>query len=129
MREQRVKFQTAELAKEKGFEQNGSKCWVQLLSGDIIHNDDREDKLEHERTKYYLTQPTQSTLQKWLREEHKIDVLVMLNMNDEYSCHIFKWHKSININKNIWEGEGVVPQGINYEAVLEEGLQEGLKLI
>lgn len=68
-------------------------------------------------------------LQKWLREVHNIDCNISLNLNNEYSCHIFKNKLSINKDKDIWNGEGITPNGKDYEVVLEEGLQEALKLI
>jgi hypothetical protein len=128
MRDSRVNFQTAELAKEKGFEQNGSKCWVQLLSGDIIHNDDREGKLEHERTKYYLSQPTQAILQQWLLENHGLFVSVEL----AYS----KWGRFVAIvekESKDKETSIIALDGFTifnkYEEAFEEGLFEALKLI
>ncbi len=77
----------------------------------------------------YPNVPTQSLLQKWLREVHNIDCLPMLNMSNNYSCHIYKNKLSINKDKDIWNGEGIIPNGKDYTKVLEEGLQESLKLI
>jgi hypothetical protein len=77
----------------------------------------------------YIKCSTQTLLQKWLREVHNIDCLPMLNMSNEYSCHIYKNKLSINKDKDIWNGEGVIPNGKDYNKVLEEGLFEALKFI
>ncbi len=123
MKEQLISFETAKLVKEKGFNEICDSCY------DIYGKEYNNMNHKNDLGQNVYSAPTQNLLQKWLRDTHKIDVLIMLNMNDEYSCHIFKWHKSINTDKNIWEGEGIIPQGTDYELVLEEGLQEGLKLI
>ena len=71
---------TAELAKLKGFDVNtGPNCWVKTLDGEIIHNKLRKDTPEHDRSKLHLLQPTQTILQKWLREVHNIEVSVNVN--------------------------------------------------
>lgn len=99
MTEQLISFETAELAKEKNF--NLFKD-IELIYGEL---------------------PTQSLLQKWLREKHKIDILVGMFL-DSYIVHISYEHKLI------LKYEGDTIQKFNkYEYALEAGLKEGLKLI
>ncbi len=125
MQEERVKFETAKLAKKKGFEQKGSKCWVKLLSGKVIHNDEIENKLEHERAKYYLSQPTQSLLQKWLREVHNTHLMVEPYYNGE-KLLVY----GFDLITERAEEETIIEKGFKtYEEALEIGLQEALKLI
>ena len=130
MKEQLISFETAKLAKEKGFNVNStSSCWVRLLNGEIIHNNEREDILEHERGEYYLSQPTQSLLQKWLRETHKIIVDVYQESQDhQYTGY---WKVDISEFGNYKEDELPDPPitSLSFENALESGLLEGLKLI
>ena len=62
--------------------------------------------------------PTQSLLQRWLREEHSIWVIVDLNF-PQYLYAIRRIGKEITLN-SIFD---------SYEKALEEGLQQALKLI
>lgn len=79
MEDQLISFETAKLAKEKGFDLNTySNCWVKTLDGDVIHNSERRNISEHDRCTQHLMQPTQSLLQKWLLEKHNLFVSVEL---------------------------------------------------
>jgi hypothetical protein len=66
--------------------------------------------------------PTQSLLQKWLREVHKIVVLVE-RLESQLDESENKYYPVI------WRGKDTVGYFDNYEDALEIGLQEGLKLI
>ena len=151
MEEQLITFETAKLAKEKGFDllvyagyivylrDSDLEDGISYLGGDdyactgfkdILYNlnkSDEEKDLEFSGCRT-TSAPSQSLLQKWLREEHKI-------------------HISINpiISKNDWETRvyKINPQQLldyikqshvylifnTYELALEKGLQEALKLI
>jgi hypothetical protein len=140
MKERRITFETARLAKEKEFGYDFNKQLPEYVPMFYCEsdNDDNLDLTTLEesecqgedivRCDFYF-RSTQSLLQKWLREVHGIDCLLMLNMSNEYSCHIYKNKLSINQHKDIWNGEGIIPSGRDYDKVLEEGLQEALKLI
>ena len=69
--------------------------------------------------------PTQSLLQKWLREKHGIDVLPFKEQNTIQDLSlIYTW---TIFNKGIIS---TIPKGYDtYEQALEKGLQEALKLI
>ncbi len=151
MKEQIINFETAKLAKEKGciliehveiyasfsrssYATDFCNNYQNKLAEDSFKIIQMSSAIEDDYScfitlKDFDSLPTQSLLQKWLRDTHRIDVLMGLNLNNNYSCHIYKHRHSINENKNIWEGEGIVPNGEDYELVFEEGLQEGLKLI
>lgn len=62
--------------------------------------------------------PTQSLLQKWLREVHKLDVLVVKHRDSFY--HVYCFQHDMNTENNNYT---------TYEEALEIGLQEALKLI
>lgn len=124
MEDQLILFETAKLAEEKGFDiSTGAECWVRTLGGDIIHNSERRSIIEHDRVDYYLSQPTQSLLQKWLREVHNIDVFVNYPYDDpEYAADV-----RIPFGKRkLLDGFTIFE---TYEEALEEGLQEALKFI
>lgn len=81
MKEQLIEFSTAKLAKEKGFD-------VPCKHRFFIGNGDLEEQVTHDRKSLrvlevsmkhfrnteinYFLRPTQSLLQKWLREKHNI---------------------------------------------------------
>lgn len=109
MQEQLISFETAKLAKEKGFKEN---C-THLYNNEIL-----EEKncigfvINIDGINNLITAPTQSLLQKWLRETHKIHVW----------CSYQEKGYFINIDTkelNGWYRE--------YEEALENGLRMGLK--
>lgn len=139
MKDTLVKPITAKLAKEKGFD---------IMCNDFINTyneedelmgfvgDNFEEKLESakEIIQYYL--PTQSFLQKWLRETHNIEVLVSRippeavlasktsgkSILKNYNCYVWNYNSNPRIlNSGTFQDV--------YEEALEIGLQEALKLI
>lgn len=133
LEDQLVSFETAKLAKEKGFESviglghqkprgnyynsNGE------LNGDCL----KELKSIVKKTDEFklISAPTQSLLQKWLREIHDIDVIATFYSDDvNYGYH---WQRSIKGVEMFVSGND--SDGISYEEALEVGLQEALKLI
>ena len=149
MEEQLVEFETAKLAKEKGFNE---KCLYNYKSNGIIADWDELDYVESnyntipeyiftansECANGYITAPTQTLLQKWLREEHFMWVEITLFGDGVGTmCMI----KSANLkdreddNSRIVRVDKVVDISMytrlefNYEKTLEKGLQEALKLI
>lgn len=126
MKEQLISFETAKLAKEKGYK---------LLSNPFgyitkFYNHNTGTLLAYGRTgktdlnkAYYAS--TQSLLQKWLREVHNLDVIPNhyggINFpNTCYNCYI---------NKHLNTESKLTRVCDTYEEALEVGLLEGLKLI
>ena len=113
MKEELITYDTAVLAKEKGFNIYG------------FQNYNRRGNLKHRMMGVAeYPAPTQALLQRWLREEHKILVesLYSYSANDyipkvgklnEYQDYIIYTNMSFK----------------TYEEALEIGLQEALKLI
>lgn len=103
MEEQLILSETAKLAKEKGFNIRDPKYWYPNV--------------------------TQSLLQKWLREVHKVLVFPFIAWN------LITWGYNIHFidSKDVYEElDKRVYHGANYksyEEALESGLQEALKLI
>jgi hypothetical protein len=136
MEEQLITFETAKLAKEKGFDINTySQCWVKTLDGAIIHNSERRNIAEHERCEQYLLQPTQSLLQKWLREKYNCFVTIT---QEFYMDGInFLWQVLIyDKNNEDCSGDYLSPKSSSlygdngtykaYEDALEDGLKHAL---
>ena len=140
MEETKVTFETAKLAKEKGFKHNYKNCiyldegkfsfYQNSTTTDIYALGNNFDEMHPNAGTIELPlqvdAPTQSLLQKWLREVHKLDVSLHLNqfgygymyaINDVTKC------------KNIVELKGGPDYKWTYEEALEVGLQEALKLI
>jgi hypothetical protein len=101
MKEKTISFKTAKLADKKG---SGKVFW-----------DGYDSPSFNEGEKEYK-KPTQSLLQKWLREVHKINVYCIPCEHDESL-----WYNNIASHNPVFIG--------TYEEALEIGLFESLKLI
>ena len=134
MKEELISFETAKLAKERGFEEFVSYCYLENeeLYGtySLMNEDDSAfidimdgNELENHNSSDFdrYSAPTQSLLQKWLREKHHLIITVAYQYEYDstpYSYWIYKKFQSLWVND------------LNtYEEALELGLQEALKLI
>lgn len=105
MKEELITFETAKLAKEKGYNK----------------------EFEDYPYKGCIIAPTQSLLQRWLREKHGIHVWVHPNLIWQTYHHKGIVDRKETHNTNIaFDGESMKD---TYEEALEVGLQEALKLI
>ena len=130
MEDTRITFETAKLAKEKGFNalcydafnSKGnlySNGWCEYLYDNKVEIPFRSGVLESQD----ILAPTQSLLAKWLREEHNIIVLVDYEGIDGYYYKFYSYKEG---NKNYDASD----KNYNtYEEALEAGIQEALKLI
>ena len=152
MEEQLISFETAKLAKEKGFNifteywynKDREKCFIEhsdyclsdyfdfkeLYNGRIIAKEG------------IIFDPTQSLLQKWLREKHNIHVEInfmsrTLPFHDGYFIILRGIGYELNLDNDsqgnyrpiLSEIHGGYEIFDSYEEALEIGLQEILKLI
>jgi len=121
MTDQLISFETAKLAEEKGFNipcplyfrENGSTTTETAMKTSLEGID-------------YYAQPTQSLLQKWLREVHDIHVYVnyysfAVRESNGYYYHFGKSVRNVQL---MYYGKYNT-----YEEALEIGLQGALKLI
>lgn len=152
MQEPLVSSETAKLAKEVGFNIPQNKMYsfgcILLENHKSIkfHNGDKNEcaNIPHDwnntisQTKtQYFSAPTQALLQQWLRDVHKIDVIVLPSTTKPniYICTLFQ-HYTID-GKMIVDKVSVIDVMIDgkigiwskYENALETGLQEALKTI
>lgn len=112
MKEQLISFDTAKLAKEKGF-----NIWTEYQyverNGNIIVSKDHISEIDEPA-------PTQSLLQKWLREVHNIHIEIRK-----------EWEDGIYLGfEYLIEEEDGNTQGLTYktyEEALEVGLYQALK--
>ena len=129
MEEQLISFETAKLAKEKGFYQEPNKLKIPYYNYKGEFNGDVSDYLkkylkgEDTSDVESVSAPTQSLLSKWLREKYDIDVIINTyrNQNQKY----YKYFISEK-SKNLIKSEEYYD---TYEEAYEIGLQEALKLI
>lgn len=153
MREEIVSFETAKLAKKKGLQIGSRKSYCHYhktytYDEDPNHpesrrkNDVRLDydfytvnnagtplDISNEHFTIYEA-PTQSLLQKWLREVHNIHIggeVRWNNFENEEIIYEFwiKDMREVKVSKRIF----TEPSCLSYEEALEKGLQEALKLI
>jgi len=146
MKEQLITFDTAKLAKEKGFNyptlySYGAEEELSDMDGEYF--EERNFNLLKESEYWNVSAPTQSLLQKWLREEHEIDITVMIVVASSYGITIHKnrtvvtkrqrekWYKTPYDNSQYIVVEPTYQNSKTgvYEEALEKGLQESLKLI
>jgi hypothetical protein len=140
MQEQLISFKTAVLAKEKGFDLKVDSIYSEYSNNStIIDNSHLKEYNKFSKTEYienknwnksnkFTSAPTQSLLQKWLREVYNIHVSSVEGFQDgkiyyEAWVNIFK-------NKKFEEQHfDLEMYSDKYEEALEIGLQEALKLI
>lgn len=135
MKEELISFSTAILAKEKGFNVKSYKCYYPYkeifeshnrvfdnsFTWDTIFIEDNSNWCKLGEC-YYAH--TQSILQQWLREVHKMHIEVRWWSDNTYSAQLisdnYDWADSDEYEA--WGEE-------SYEDALEIGLEEGLKVI
>jgi len=124
MEEQLITFDTAKLAKEKGFDDRNSSQYIQYDYGEngwkeksYQEYDDLDSNIGI-GDNIRISRPTQSLLQKWLREKHYIETNI-IRLALSYMFFVFNDYKRPSSQKGFK----------TYEEALEVGLQEALKLI
>lgn len=164
MKEQIIEYKTAFLAREKGFDIHCDYRYVEneakgQHNKDLINWKDYrvEECIDYNRDyaykavenlsdtyneifknndkDYYLSAPTQSLLQKWLREKHNIHIEVTPwlqedGSNEGYGFIIYKtWKERIECELKLLKSNNQIQLKQTYEQALEKSLYESLKLI
>ncbi len=131
MEEQKVSFETAKLAKEKGFDINVNYFISQynkdggIVFSESVESDNYNSSNWNSDTRVSIfSRPTQSLLQKWLREVNRL--FVEPQMYIEEGVYKFKYlvKSDFEYDLIVLKEKGDFP---TWEKALEEGLQEGLK--
>lgn len=127
MNEQLISYEAAKLAHSVNFHKHETEFNCSFMYGS--QNTPQLEKFNiRSFTLYddYCLAPTQSLLQKWLRDKHGISVLVHLDMTLSYVYVINSLHpKASYVGKEI-NSKHVYSL---YEQALEEGLKTALNLI
>ena len=127
MEEQLISFETAKLAKEKGFTQNpyvisySYRYEFTDYTGCILSNS------LFNPSSNICTVPTQSLLAKWLREEHNIYVSPRESYAFDGTLDFVCTVNGVFVNHNFKDKP--INRFENFEEAYEIGLQEALKLI
>lgn len=125
MKEQLITFETAKLAKERGFDDVRTNHLPYMLEGD-----DEGCIGASIYCKVYANCCTQSFLQKWLREVHNIDVFINRDGMFKKESYCIFIHDNIKDISRLRPLDNDVFSGYStYEEALEVGLQEALKLV
>lgn len=131
MQEELISFETAKVAKERGFtiyetiDEFGYYHCYSLLENYSTFNQGYLDMTG--RDAIYYPCSTQGFLQRWLREIHKISVVIK-----HYSSGTFSYQIQIhNKDSTGWTKVTALLEKsfFTYEDALEKGLVEGLNLI
>lgn len=148
MQEENVTFEVAKLAKEKGFNEECRNYYQDskragVFSINKIDNQTIDDL--HNNDKYcviHFSTPTQSLLQRWLREVHNIHININFSKTIGYGlnrCFYYTVEQEINDMQSniITSGRDSTEESIedwikfkakkSFEEALEEGLRKGLK--
>lgn len=140
MKDEIIKFKTAKLAKEKGFNEKCNFIYsssnypydipIEKCIGEItiFKNFDLEQGImpsdEGDILYFEYTASTQSSLQKWLREEHDIHMWVEYTKIIQRKDLFYRFHVGKSLLQHMFKSNFK-----SYEEALESGLLEGLKLI
>ena len=118
MKEQLISFETAKLAKKLGF-----KNAYEFYDEEGIIEPFGMEGGYTDCTKHNYAAPTQSLLQKWLREEHGIFVIILPKATPS---NTIVWYNNFDVKeaKNSFEKTYKT-----YEEAFEVGLQKGLELL
>jgi hypothetical protein len=145
MKESLITLKTSKLAKKKGFQVDCENYWVETKehtldiprNGEELFPAHKPRILGHRPSGSYHTvlgpAPTQSLLQKWLREAHNLYVDITKSGKGEFGSDIiydvfYGWSiTEIDSIKELCPGLHVGYK--TYEEALEKGLFEALKLI
>jgi len=125
MEEQLIEFETAKLLKEKGFPKLETNGYPSIAGG---YTKDGVETMVLDKS-YFYQAPTQSLLQKWLRDTHNIHLTLDTCING-YTCYLKKHEigKLVQPSNEFYvlrESDHVD----TYESALETGLQTALSLI
>lgn len=125
MKDQLISLETAKLAKNAGFDIPTALCYSDFDEYALPFNAGNEPHINSKHS--YYSAISQSIMQRWLREEHKIRVFVTHGISGNFNYEIRIFDKPNDIGH--WTRIGHISSFETYEDALEAGLMNGLKLI
>lgn len=141
-----ISFETAKLAKEKGFEEYTSKTYKEYIKDRLLFDFKYgEDILlknkgtvvlsyripfSEEEWSYFIPYPapSQSLLQKWIREKHDLHIGIGLELHGENPKSFWFYIENIK-NGSIVNIDKLNDAVFSYEEALEAGLVEALRKV
>ena len=119
-----VSFETARMLKEAGFD---APCTSQYTEGMGVWNVEYPYNFNEDDFGY--SRPTQALAARWLREVHRI-VVDATFIPPSTGGYVWRYFIG-NMDDMVWNGDYVPSDEFyrTYEAALEAGLQEAIKLI
>jgi hypothetical protein len=129
MKDELITYETAVLARDKGFDLPVDFCFRKFHNdvSEIYEVDENFNGTDWNNglnlNEEFFSKPTQSLLQRWLREKHKLHIELFLTSDGYWTVR--------NIVKICDADIGIRDSEFypTYEQALEEGLQIALKLI
>lgn len=130
MEDQIINFETAKLASEVGLTRNGiilkNNTFVSKgITCSTCYNENGKLITPKYILEKHLVAPTQSLLQKWLREKHFIDVIIFHKGRLKGTT----WTSEVHIDDKLWYTNHDFENNYTYEEALEIGLLEALKYL
>ncbi len=137
MEEKLINFETARIAKQRGFNAQchsyyevNKEAWLHHSVNSPVDYNGVED------TRHLFSAPTQSLLQKWLRDVHKINVHIYSIHGNDGSEFQLKWSADVyNLKQLNYENYRVMigyelSNGVKdtFEEALEMGLNAALRI-
>ena len=119
-----IKFETAKLAKEKGFDLESEHAYdssgqldsaIDYIEEFYFQPEDIENAEGNTELLHYLA-PYQERLAEWLREEHNLHIGIVKNLSGYYKIHV-----TTSTSKYVVSSMGY-PLHVNYTNALEDGL-------
>ena len=127
--EQFVSFDTAKMLKEAGFEANLKTKYVEEEKDEWVFWDSGAKRSDYNYFDDTIACPTQALAARWLREVHRIvvDATFIPPSTDGNAWRYFIGE----MDDMVWNGDYVPSDEFyeTYEAALEAGLKEAVKLI
>lgn len=121
MQEALITFETAKLAKEKGFGKTLEHIYPNSYKIVGINQYVKVLNSQNNTIDNFISAPSQSQLQKWLREVHNLHLIIVSVMNsDEYEVSIVKQPGHVLTS---------IDDRDTYENILEKALKTALNLI
>lgn len=129
MKEQLITFETAKLAFIKNFDEKCSHYYSIVddsLKKFTIGDNESSDWYSFEKihNRGLILAPTQSLLQKWLRDIHQINIFV-IDCTISRDKHRYSYYIDTKDGDTDTDGS----EALTYEEALEMALQEALKLL
>lgn len=127
IKEQIISFKTAKLAKEKGFNKSCNKAFINYYSEHYNGKKEYQLQLFHPNiyngpNPVYLA-PTQSLLQRWIREEYNIIIVILPWKNYQVGVNATITFRPMLYNIKTYK------EYTTYEKALEVSLYQALKLV